>query len=186
MSPCPDRLRTDRLELVRVGPHDRDFLVGLWDDPAVAATLGGTKTPEVNDARVARLIGHWADHGYGVWVLHTTAGRIGYCGLATTDAGGPGGVELLYAQLPTAWGHGYVTEAAGIVLDIAFDPAEGLGLDEVVAFTLPTNRASQAVMERSGFTFAGDIEHAGLPHVLYRLRPGGARRPCGSGRGSPR
>ena len=26
-------------------------------------------------------------------------------------------------------------------------------------------------MERTGFTYAGDVEHAGLPHVLYRTSP---------------
>jgi [ribosomal protein S5]-alanine N-acetyltransferase len=170
VSPCPDRLRTDRLELVRLSPDDRDFLVRLWDDPDVAATLGGPKPPAELDARVARLVGHWTDSGYGAWIMHTATEPIGYCGLAPTTVGGPGGVELLYAQLPTAWGHGYVTEAARAVVDVAFDPFAGLGLDEVVAFTLPSNRASRAVMERSGFTFAGDVVHADLPHVLYRLR----------------
>jgi ribosomal-protein-alanine N-acetyltransferase len=172
VSPCPDRLRTLRLELVRITPDDRDFLVELWDDPRVAATLGGRKAPEVHDARIARLVGHWAEHGYGAWIAHTTTGPIGYCGLGPTDVGGPDGVELLYAQVPAAWGSGYVTEAARAVLDVAFDRVDGLGLAEVVAFTLPTNRASQAVMERCGFTFAGDVEHAGLPHVLYRLPRG--------------
>ena len=28
--------------------------------------------------------------------------------------------------------------------------------------------ASRRVMEKVGFTYEGDIEHAGLPHVLYR------------------
>jgi [ribosomal protein S5]-alanine N-acetyltransferase len=165
---APEALTTDRLELTRVTADDRDFLMRLWADPAVAPTLGGPVPSDVLDARMTRLVGHWTDHGYGAWIMHTASGPIGYCGLARTDVGGPGGVELLYAQLPTAWGHGYVTEAARAVLDVAFDPLAGLGLDEVVAFTLPTNRASQAVMERTGFTFAGDVEHAGLPHVLYR------------------
>ena len=51
----------------------------------------------------------------------------------------------------------------------------GLGLDEVVAFTLPTNTPSRAVLERLGFTFAGDVVHADLLHVLYRL-PAAAHR----------
>ena len=170
MSPAPAALTTDRLELTRLTPDDRDFLVGLWDDPAVAATLGGIKTPDVNDARVEQLVGDWDEHGYGVWIMRTTDRSVGYCGLAPTDVGGPDGVELLYAQLPEVWGNGYVTEAARAVLDVAFDPVDGLGLGEVVAFTLPTNLASRAVMERSGFRFAGDVEHAGLPHVLYRRR----------------
>jgi RimJ/RimL family protein N-acetyltransferase len=38
-----------------------------------------------------------------------------------------------------------------------------------VSFTLTTNRASQRVMEKAGLGFDRRIEHAGLPHLLYRL-----------------
>jgi RimJ/RimL family protein N-acetyltransferase len=47
--------------------------------------------------------------------------------------------------------------------------SELLGLDDIVAFTLPTNDASRRVMEKLGFSYERDIEHAGMPHVLYRL-----------------
>jgi RimJ/RimL family protein N-acetyltransferase len=165
-------LTTDRLELTRLVPADHDFLARLWNNPAVAATLGGLRPPAEIATRVARLERLWSNLGYGVWIMRTPTGPIGYCGLAPTDVGGPGGVELLYAQLPEEWGNGYVTEAARLIVDVALDPLDGLGLDEVVAFTLATNTASRTVMERCGFTFAGAVEHAGLPHVLYRRFPG--------------
>jgi RimJ/RimL family protein N-acetyltransferase len=47
---------------------------------------------------------------------------------------------------------------------------ERLGLEEIVAFTLPHNVASRRVMEKVGFRYERDIEWAGLPHVLYRQR----------------
>ena len=40
----------------------------------------------------------------------------------------------------------------------------------MVSFTLADNVASRGVMEKLGFAYDGDVEHAGLPHVLYRLR----------------
>jgi len=163
-------LTTDRLTLERVTPGDRAFLEALWTDPAVAATLGGVPDPDAVANRIARLLGRWSEVGFGTWIMRTSTGPVGYCGLAPTDVGGPGGVELLYAQRADVWGNGYVTEAARAVLAVAFDPVAGLGLTEVVAFTLPTNAPSRAVMERTGFTYVGDVEHAGLPHVLYRLR----------------
>jgi ribosomal-protein-alanine N-acetyltransferase len=46
---------------------------------------------------------------------------------------------------------------------------EVLELDEVVAFTIDVNAPSRRVMEKLGMTFGAEIEHAGLPHVLYRL-----------------
>ncbi|MGZ8764816.1 MAG: GNAT family N-acetyltransferase [Acidimicrobiia bacterium] len=172
MPATPELLTTDRLTLTRFprfppGP-DFDFVDRLWDDPDVAATLGGMRPTAERFIRAARLAGHWDEFGFGIWIMRTNTGPIGYCGLAHTDISGPGGVELLYAQLPAAWGNGYVTEAARAILDVAFDPVAGLGLGEVVAFTLPTNTASRSVMDRTGFVYAGDVEHAGLPHVLYR------------------
>ncbi len=56
-----------------------------------------------------------------------------------------------------------------------------LGLEEIVAFTVPANRASRRVMEKLGMTHDPaedfDFAHPQLPpghplrrHVLYRLR----------------
>jgi RimJ/RimL family protein N-acetyltransferase len=49
---------------------------------------------------------------------------------------------------------------------------EDLDLDELVAFTLPENVRSRRVMEKAGLFYERDIVHAGLPHVLYRIRRG--------------
>jgi RimJ/RimL family protein N-acetyltransferase len=76
-------------------------------------------------------------------------------------------VDLGWRLRPDAWGNGYATESARGAIGYAFGP---LGLDELAATTLPHNARSRAVMERLGMTFAGDVVHAGLPHVLYLLR----------------
>ena len=76
-------------------------------------------------------------------------------------------IDLGWRLHPDHWGHGYATEAARGALDHGFGT---LGLDEIAATTLPHNARSRAVMERLGMTYAGDVIHAGLPHVLYLLR----------------
>jgi len=76
-------------------------------------------------------------------------------------------VELGYAVIAEFWGRRRATEMAQAVLDAGFGP---LALADVVAFTLPTNLASRRVMQHTGFLYERDIVHAGLPHVLYRLR----------------
>ena len=73
-------------------------------------------------------------------------------------------VDLGWRLHPDHWGNGYATEAARGALAYGFDT---LGLDEVAATTLPDNERSRAVMERLGMTYAGEVTHAGLPHVLY-------------------
>jgi RimJ/RimL family protein N-acetyltransferase len=76
-------------------------------------------------------------------------------------------VDLGWRLHPDVWGNGYATESARGAIGYAFGP---LCLDELAATTLPHNARSRAVMERLGMTFAGDVVHAGLPHVLYLLR----------------
>ena len=46
----------------------------------------------------------------------------------------------------------------------------GLGLAELVSFTLTTNTASQTVMAKLGFVRDREVDHAGVPHVLFRRR----------------
>ena len=75
-------------------------------------------------------------------------------------------IELAYAITSGHWRKGFATEISLAALKHAFDV---LRLDRIVAFTLPHNRASRAVMEHCGFTYTRDIVHANLPHVLYIL-----------------
>jgi len=82
-----------------------------------------------------------------------------------TDTGGPG-FEVGWTIAADHWRRGFAVEAAGMPLQIGFCE---LRLDEIVSFTLADNVASRGVMEKLGFTYDGEVEHAGLPHVLYRL-----------------
>ena len=96
----------------------------------------------------------------------TTAPSPGRAGLNTTRVAGEQAVELAWAVVRAAQGRGVATRAALA----AVAEARRIGLDEVVSFTLPDNVASRRVMEKAGLEFDRDITHAGLPHVLYRLR----------------
>ena len=64
------------------------------------------------------------------------------------------------------WGHGYATEAATAAIRFGFDE---LGLDQVVAVTMPTNEASRRVMEKCGLTFVGVMQVYGAAQVKYAL-----------------
>lgn len=74
------------------------------------------------------------------------------------------------------WGRGYAQEAARAALDDGFFR---LGLDHIVAYTVPANQRSWRVMERLGMSRdpADDFDHPHYPaghklsrHVLYRAR----------------
>jgi RimJ/RimL family protein N-acetyltransferase len=110
---------------------------------------------------------HWEDHGFGPWVLESRGGGefAGRGGLAWTSIEGVAEVELPWSIEPRLHGNGLATEAA----TAATEWAREIGLERVIALTLPTNLASQRVAEKAGFSRDGECEHAGMPHLVFRL-----------------
>lgn len=164
-----DTLRTPRLTAERLGPPHVEEIRRLHRDPEVMRTLGGLKTDAETDALLRSDAEHWERHGFGLWILRDAADErfVGRGGLRHVEVGGTAEVEIAYALMAAYWGRGLATELARHLVEIAFGP---LALDEVVAFTLPTNQGSRRVMGKAGLRYERDITHAGLPHVLYRLR----------------
>jgi len=115
---------------------------------------------------------------------------IGVVGLETVSyqAHFTPAVEVAWRLARAYWGKGYATEAAQAALDYGF---EQLGLDEIVALTVPANWRSRRVMERLGMTRVpkDDFDHPKLPdgplkrHVLYRLHNPHPSLPCSRGEG---
>ena len=134
--------------------------------------------------------------GWGLWAVELRADRqlAGCVGLAVPSftAHFTPCVEIAWRLRRASWGHGYATEAARECLRFAF---ETLALAEVVAFTVPANVRSRALMERLGMVRnpRDDFDHPRLPpehllsrHVLYRLgRDAWSRHPCIPARAAP-
>jgi [ribosomal protein S5]-alanine N-acetyltransferase len=167
-----ETITTKRLRGERPQAAHRPFLRALFADAQVASTLwpdalGGPRTPEQVDTLLADDIAHWEGHGFGPWVFTDlrTDTPIGRGGLKLTTVEGRRQVEILYAIRSDRWGAGYATEIAAAALAAARQHDH---INEVVAFTLVTNRASQRVMRKIGLHIDREIEHVGLPHVLFR------------------
>jgi [ribosomal protein S5]-alanine N-acetyltransferase len=162
---APERFDTARLTARRVGSDDRPFLVALFADERVTRTLGGPRDETRVRDDVDRWNRHWDEHGFGLWILRLRADDepVGWTMLHTTTTGGPG-VEVGWTVAADHWRQGYAAEAATAAVAIGFDD---VGLHRIVAFTLVDNVASRGVMEKLGFRYDGEVEHAGLPHVLY-------------------
>jgi [ribosomal protein S5]-alanine N-acetyltransferase len=162
------RLETARLLLTRIGPGDFDDLHSLHANPQVMATLGGVRSPHETGRVLDALAAHWDEHGFGYWMARDlVSGQfVGRGGLRQVLLEGRTEVEVGYACMPPFWGRGLATELARESARVAFDR---LAVAELVCFALPTNRASQRVMEKVGFRRVGDTVWADRPHVLYRL-----------------
>jgi RimJ/RimL family protein N-acetyltransferase len=165
----PARLETPRMILSRPTDADRPDLIAMHSDPRVMATLGGLRTPEELAAMHERLSASWDKDGFGIWVAHDRHdGRfLGRGGLRRIQLTGRDEVELAYGFVANAWGRGLATELAETSVGVGF---EVLRAPDLVCFTLTTNTRSRRVMEKAGFRYERDGEHAGLPHVFYRLR----------------
>ncbi len=74
--------------------------------------------------------------------------------------------EMGYSLAKSRWGRGYMTEAAGRLIQYAF---EQLKLEILMIRTSETNLRSQRVIEKSGFTYEGTLRRA------YRMYDGNLR-----------
>ena len=169
-------LLTPRLRMRPWRPEDRAPFAALNAEPAVAHLLPPS-TRALSDAWLDRIDQQFAAQGWGFWALEDRATEtlIGLCGLAQVpwQAFFTPAVEIGW-RLSTPWhGRGLAREAAEATLHFAFGP---LGLDRVVAFTVPANTASWGLMERLGMRRLGAFDHPNLAegdplraHIVYKI-----------------
>ena len=183
--------RTERLLLRRWRDADREPFAAMNADPVVMEYHPSTSDRRDSDAMVDRIEAHFEAKGFGYWAVEVpdVAPFIGFVGLSTPsfEAHFTPAVEVGWRLAREHWGQGYASEAAQAAVEVGFDE---LGLDEIVAFTVPANFRSRRVMERLGMTHdpADDFDHPRQPegsplrrHVLYRLArpdPGASSPPA--------
>ena len=166
-------LSTQRLELRRWRASDLAPFAELNADLEVMRHIREPMTRTESDAFAARIVEHLETDEFGLWAVEVrdTRSFVGFTGLArqTFEAPFNPSVEVGWRLAREAWGHGFATEAARVVLAFAFDE---VGLDEIVSITTTGNVLSQSVMRRLGMTRdpADDFEQMHLP-VGHPLRP---------------
>ena len=129
------------------------------------------RTDEWVAERLAFELGHWTEHGFGAWVF-VDRGSGAFVGRGAVRHA-PGAWLSTATRsssatrcVPRSGVGASATEMAGAMVDVARDE---IRLPELAAWTLTTNRASQQVLEKTGFVYRRDFEWAGLPHRYYRL-----------------
>jgi RimJ/RimL family protein N-acetyltransferase len=177
-----ETLTTARLLLRRWRDADREPFQRLNADPRVMEFMPGLLTAKQSDEMIDRIEQHFERHGFGLYAAELLADRalLGFIGLSVPsfDALFMPAVEIGWRLRADYWGQGLATEGARAVVGHAF---EGLGLANLVSFTVPENQRSRRVMEKLGMSRnpAEDFDHPRLPeghplrrHVLYRLDRG--------------
>lgn len=164
-------MATERLWLRPPEPADADAYLGLFLQPAVEAwlrpaPLAPFAAPELT-RMLAEDIEHWEDAGFGPWALieRESGAYVGRAGLRWTAIGGAAAVELAWTVDPGRQNRGLATEASRAALELA----RAQRIEEVAALILAANLASRRVAAKLGMLGDGSAQHAGLPHLVYRL-----------------
>ncbi|MCS0638541.1 GNAT family N-acetyltransferase [Streptomyces sp. LP05-1] len=168
-------LRTARLVLRPLTPHDLDEVVALDNDPEVMRYLNGGRPADREEVRgrsLPRLLGR------GFWAAERRADGawLGWFALEPLEAEGWRTVELGYRLRRAAWGSGYATEGGRALVDRGFG---ALGTERVTAQTMTVNARSRRVLEKCGLRYARTFfaewpetiaggEHGDVEYVLTR------------------
>jgi RimJ/RimL family protein N-acetyltransferase len=174
-----DNIQTERLLLRRWRESDRLPFQVINADARVMDFFPEPLKSQESDALFDRAQDHFNRHGFGPLAVEhrQTKSFIGFIGLSVPafDAPFMPAVEIGWRLAFEHWGQGLATEGALAVLNYGFN---GLGLKQVVSFTVPANLRSRRVMEKLGMTHdpADDFDHPNLSqghplrrHVLYRI-----------------
>lgn len=173
----PVTLQSRRLILRPWRAADLDPLFALNSDAESMRYFAAVHTRAESDAWAGRMQAHIDAHGWGFWVVEEKGGApfvgvVGLMGISWQARFTPA-VEIGWRVAPAHRRKGIAEEAARAALAFGFDR---LGLDEIVAFTVPANEPSWRMMEKLGMRADGMFDHPRLPdghpykpHLLYRI-----------------
>ena len=154
-----------------------EFAARQLADPEVArwhwpGDLGGPRTTDqVREILVAQAA-QWAEVQlcWWWWRERSSGALVGMTGLNRAEVEGEPVIEIGWSLLMASQGRGYATEMAAASLSWGFRER---GLERIVAFTMPENEPSQAVMRRVGMTYVRDFTRKGFRQVLYEITADG-------------
>jgi RimJ/RimL family protein N-acetyltransferase len=153
-------IETERLLLRAWQQSDEAPFAALNADPEVTRYLRGPMRRDESDELLARIRGHWQDHGFGLYAVEVkdTGAFAGFVGLAVPSFLPEvlPAVEVGWRLAREHWGRGYATEGARASLTHGF---RELKLRQIISIIDPQNAASVRVAERLAMTRGRDRIH---------------------------
>ena len=157
---------TDRLFCQPIQKSDAFFILELMNTEDWLANIGDRNVHTQYQAQVYiqhKMISQFEVSGYVTFILtrKTDTIKIGTVGLYNRE--GIDGIDIGFALLPEHYGKGYAFEACQQLLKLA---KEKFKLQTIKAITLPSNKPSQKLLERLGFSFIKETQLPNDPDVL--------------------
>jgi RimJ/RimL family protein N-acetyltransferase len=153
---APVTLQGDRIRLREIAPDDVTAAMRWASDPETFRYMAYEVVPTAEEeaAILAGFVAQAAERPrvqYDLGIEAEAGGLIGMARLGITSFEHRQG-DLGYLLRRDEWGKGLVTEAAGLLLELAFTR---LGLHRVSAFHDPENAASGRVLQKIGMRREG-------------------------------
>lgn len=174
-----EQLTTERLVLRSWRLADAQAALDVYGAAEVARWLSPAMDPVHDVSAMRLLLQQWIaeesrlNPPSGRWAIELREDGTVVGGAVVLPLPPPGedeDLEIGWQLRPTAWGHGYATEAGKAIAAWAFDQ----GIDELLAVVRPANRRAEATMRRMGMDWVGETEkYYGLRLLVFRLRPTG-------------
>lgn len=167
---------TERLTLRSWQSEDLPLFIAMNKDERVMRYFPNLLTESETEAFYNRIQDEFHRKGRGLYAVEikSTGEFIGYVGLHEIgfEAYFTPGTEIGWRLAADYHNHGYATEAAKAVLNLA----KGSGIIRLYSFTARINTPSERVMQKIGMIKVGEFNHPKLSadspllrHVLYQI-----------------
>lgn len=157
-------IKTERLELKPLESRYAALLLPIWSDEDVVKNtyIQGVRDEENCKERIERMVKvGLSRNDIGPYAIFESQNLIGIVAAARDSSFEYG---LFYHLGKQYWGRGYATEAAKVVVDVAFKLPE---IVRVSADALTTNPASSRVLEKIGMKFEGCLRMKFFRNGMY-------------------
>ena len=141
-------LRTQRLDLCRIGKDDVDTHLNCLNSAAVMAQLGGPRSREDIIEKHAKARASFAADGFGfMFAYERVSGElVAHCGMKRVDipqAANLGDHEIGWLVREDRWRRGYAEEAVRAIMQWGFETHRA---PHIVALTSEENLGSRRLM----------------------------------------
>ena len=167
----PLRLDTERLVLRPFVMEDLDGIHAVLGDPEIMRYYPAPFTREQSRRWIEWNLGHYRDHGHGLWVLESKESGevVGDCGLIPQTVDGRRETEVGWHVRRDQQRQGLATEAARECIRYGF---EDLGRTRLISLIRPENVPSRRVAEKLGMEVEKVVMHGSahpMRHFVYVL-----------------